>query len=254
MASSVTGPASAIWAKADQLLKSDKLGTPAAEGLIESTFSFEVYHPGFAERVVAMREFFWNDAAPPFSASEDGEAQRKLWIQNLNWRIKGMVPEQGEEQADRFDGELRRISADFAVSRWAVERYLFFGILPDAPPLRAVLRHSDSGPYAVELRILSSTITGDQLKNFYENLKASSPIPPLVNDRAGSDGSDRSKAEELVRSWAVLCLQDRANMGPEEAVEAWNQRFPHLATSPQEMSAAQIDMLRQRAAGLAWGS
>ena len=254
MTSNATVPASTIWAKADQLLRSDQLNTAAAESLIESTFSFEVYHPGFAGRVAAVREFFWNDAAPPFGADEEGEAKRKLWIQNLNWRIKGMAPEQGEEQADRFDGELRRISADFAVSRWAVERYLFFGILPDAPPLRAVLRQSDSGPYAIELRVLSSSVTGDQLKYFYENLKANSPIPSLSNDRVASNDAGRPRAEELVRSWAVLCLQDRANMGQEEAVEAWNQRFPHLAVRPQELNAAQIDTLRQRAAGLVWGS
>ena len=62
MATDITVPPSTIWEKADLLLKSDQLGTPTAEGLIDSTFAFEVYHPAFAERVGKMREFFWDNA------------------------------------------------------------------------------------------------------------------------------------------------------------------------------------------------
>ena len=146
MATEATVPPSTIWEKAELLLQSDLLGTAQAQDLIDSTFAFEVYYPAFAERVGKMREFFWDNATPPFSAGQEGDAKRKLWIQNLNWRIKGMAPEQGVEQADRFDGELQRISADYAIPRWAVERYLFFGVLPDTPPFRVVLHQSSAGP------------------------------------------------------------------------------------------------------------
>ncbi|MSQ22924.1 MAG: hypothetical protein EXR53_06475, partial [Dehalococcoidia bacterium] len=207
MTSNATVSPAIIWEKAEQLMKPGQLASKQAVGLVDNTFAFEVYHSAFAERVRKMREFFWNSPATPFPHDEEGEKERRLWIQNLNWRIKGMAPEQGAEQSEHFDGDLQRMSSDYALPRWAVERYLFFGIVPDAPPLRAVLHQSSSGPYAIEIRVFSSSVTGDQLKHFYDNLKARQQLPQLYYDRVPADGTAKPAVEQLMKPGQLASKQ-----------------------------------------------
>ena len=243
-----------IWEKAEHLMNAVQLAGKQAVGLVDSTFAFEVYHSAFAEQVQKMRVFFWNSPEPPFPHDEEGEKKRKLWIQNLNWRIKGMPQEQGEAQTEQFDGDLQRMSADYALPRWAVEQYFFFGTLPDTPPLRAVLHQSNSGPYAIEIRVFSSNVTGDQLKHFYDNLEARHELPHLHYDRVPADGAVKPAVEQLIRSWVILCLSHRSKMSRQEAVEAWNQHYPHLAVQQGEVDAEHLEELRQRAEGLTWAA
>ena len=247
---STEGPAivSAVWEKVDELLGPKQ---PAGAGQIrqiDSTFTFELYYQDFVNRVRAMRGHFWGAPEAPFAADEEGDGNRKQWIQNLNWRQKGMAPEQGAQEVDRFSGELNRLSSDYALSRWDVEQYIFLGVVPSAPPIRAMVRQTASGPYCLEIRVFSSSVTAKQIGQFYENLTSGHGLPPLFYDQANGGGGAQDPAE-AVRAWAILCLTARASMPLEEAAAAWNERYPAMPLAPD---AEQVSELRFRADGLFW--
>ena len=247
---STQGPAivSEVWEKVDELLGPKQ---PSGAGQIEqidSTFTFELYYSDFVDRVRAIQEHFWGAPEAPFAADEEGDEKRKQWIQNLNWRQKGMAPEQGAQEVERFSGELNRLSSDYGLSRWEMEQYLFLGVVPSAPPIRAVVRQTASGPYCLEIRVFSSNVTAKHIGQFYENLINGHGLPALFYDRADDGGGTQSPAE-AVRAWAILCLTARAGMPLEAAAAAWNERHPKMALAPD---AEQMDELRFRADGLFW--
>lgn len=234
-----------VWAKVDQLLKQKGAVAPSQ---VDGAFSLELYYPDFAQRIRAIRQRYWNSPEPPFPDNEEGEQKRKQFVENLNWRQKGMAPEEAEEDRDRFNGELWRLTQQYTVTYREVEAYLFFGRPPRVPPLQAVVRRDNTGPSYLELRILSSQVTPEQVRRFYEQVVSQGVAPQLFYDRAGKNGA--ATTEELVRSWALLCLTRRGRLGLDAAVKAWNQRYPKLtvdlATARREVRNA-----RYRADGVA---
>ena len=245
---------SEIWQTVDRLLGSAELGSDRGPTVLDSAFVFDVYNQDFVGRVRRIREHFWGAPEPPFAADEAGQEQRNQWIQNFNWRQKMIPSAQAADQWDRFNGELQRLSAEYSIAPRAVDRYIFFGTAPDLPPLRASLQQSASGPSCVEIRVFSSKVSGEELKLYYERLRSENQWPDLFYDRAlgGKAKGAAEASQDQVRTWAVHCLSERAGLSKEEALKAWNERYPQMAGSSDAADAAMAEELRFRLHGTTW--
>ncbi|MCE2468930.1 MAG: hypothetical protein J4F32_00120 [Dehalococcoidia bacterium] len=232
-----------VWATVDSVL-----GKSADMLAIDSAFSFALHERGFVESVERLRRNLFNAPEPPYAADAEGRAARGRWIQNFDWHLKAIPPAQYEERRSQYYGELKRLSEEYNLPRWTVDHYIFFGSAPQLSPLRVIVREGADTDAAIEIRVLSSAVTGEDVKRFYDGLRERETLPALAYDRP-LDGS----APDLVRTWAVHVLTNHGPMSVEEAQQAWNERYPAHAASAVEQEPAFRRVLR-RIQGITWGA
>ena len=56
-----------------------------------------------------------------------------------------------------------------------MDHYIFFGNSPRLSPLRVIVR--DGADAAIEIRVLSSAVTGEDVKRFYDGLRERETLP-----------------------------------------------------------------------------
>ena len=230
-----------VWATVDGLL-----GKSADALAIDSAFSFAHHERRFVESVESLRRNLFDAPEPPYADDAEGRAARGRWIQNFDWHLKAIPPAQYEERRAQYYGELKRLSEDYNLPRWAVDHYIFFGNSPQLSPLRVIVR--EGADAAIEIRVLSSAVTGEDVKRFYDGLRQRETLPVLAYDQP-LDGA----APDLVRTWAVHVLTNHGPMSVAEAQQAWNERYPaHAADSPDQETA--FRRVLRRVQGITWRS
>ena len=227
-----------VWEAADGLMAGDG-GT--AE--IDSVFSFLLNERDFVERIAAMRQALFNGPDAPYERDAEGKKQRGQWVQNFDWHLKAIPPAAYETRHKQYYGELTLLAKEYTLPQWAVDHYLFFGVPPTISPLRAVLRESGNGAVSVEIRVLSSDVTGEQIARFYDTLRALNELPALAYDRpAGGHGP------ETVRAWAIQCLTAHGGLDEGAAAKAWDERYP----THKGAGDGALGDVRYRAEGVRW--
>ena len=57
-----------------------------------------------------------------------------------------------------------------------MDHYIFFGNSPRLSPLRVIVRDGADDP-SIEIRVLSSAVTGEDIKRFYDGLRERVTLP-----------------------------------------------------------------------------
>ena len=159
---------------------------------IDGAFSFAVHEPGFVDGIRAARQSLFNSEEPPYTDDEDGRMERGRWVQNFDWHLKAIPESQYAQRHDQFYGSVKRLSEEYNVPSWAVDHCLFFGVPPTMSPIRAFVHESPQGAVSLDIRILSSDVTGEQLGRFYNRLRERAEIPALSYDRPPDDGQPQT--------------------------------------------------------------
>lgn len=230
-----------VWDTVDSVL-----GKTTNTAVIDGAFSFAVHEPGFVDGIRAARQSLFGSEEPPYTDDEDGRMERGRWVQNFDWHLKAIPESQYAQRHDQFYGSVKRLSEEYNVPSWAVDHCLFFGVPPTMSPIRAFVHESPQGAVSLDIRILSSDVTGEQLGRFYNRLRERAEIPALSYDRPPDDGQPQT-----VRTWAVHVLSNHVGMDVEEAEQLWDERYP--AHPPERDHRTAFRDVLHRIQGVIWG-